>query len=139
MRVVVLDPGETTGYAVYDTKAECVLSSGELFGNFRGCVEHVLGLGDFFIVESFRVRPGKGAALARLSRLWPVEWMGALRYVLPTHRLHFQTPAQGKGVQPLRPGFSPHEEDALSHLNRWLGGRMLTPERLKATLLAMTE
>lgn len=122
MIVVAVDPGETTGYAAYDTKTEELVASGELFGSFRGCIDHVLSLGDFFIVEDFRVRPGKGAALAQHARLWPVEWLGVFRYKLHPDRWMTQTPSQRNSASrplPAEPA-SPHELDALLHLQYWL-------------------
>ncbi len=141
MKIVALDPGETTGYAVYDTETGEV-SAGEVMGNFRRCVNHILGLGDLFVVESFRVRPGKGAALARLPRLWPVEWMGALRYCLEPDQLVFQTPAQGKGMmRGAVEGGSVHESDALCHLFYYLNRqgikapvRIISPEELSEAI-----
>lgn len=120
MKIVAVDPGETTGFAVYDTKSEELLVSGELFGHFKSCVDFVLSLGDFFIVESFRVRPGAGAALARHSILWPVEWLGAFRYLLSNDQWIQRSPSQVKSVKPLTPSSSPHEADALRLLAYYL-------------------
>ena len=131
MRVVAVDPGETTGYVVYDTEACKIIVSGEVFGNFRGCVDYILALGDFFILEDFRVRPGAARGLAKHKHLWPVEWLGAFRYLAPDIFIT-QTPAQAKAMR-VEGYNSPHEADALRHLKVWLNRNV----DLKATLKAL--
>lgn len=117
MRVVAVDPGLVTGFAVWDGES---FTGGEVFGNFRGCVDFILGLGDFFIVEDFRVRPRAARGLAKLPILWPVEWLGAFRYSLPPSQWTTQTPAERKGVPAPTEGATAHENDARAHLLCWL-------------------
>lgn len=118
MIIAALDPGETTGYVIYDTDTGREIACGEIFGNFRRCVDYILWFKPkLFIVEDFRVRPGKGAGLSKLARLWPVEWLGVLRYM--EVKLLVQTPAQAKWLKRVT-GASAHEADARRHLQVWL-------------------
>ena len=118
MIIAALDPGETTGYVIYDTDTGREIACGEIFGNFRRCVDYILWFRpELFIVEDFRVRPGSGAALASLPRLWPAEWLGVLRYMKV--KLLIQTPAQAKQLKRIT-GASAHEADARRHLQVWL-------------------
>ncbi len=135
MRVVAVDPGETTGYVVYDTITDKIIVSGEVFGNFRGCVDYILALGDFFILEDFRVRPGAARGLSKHKYLWPVEWLGAFRYLAPDLFIT-QTAAQAKAMR-VEGYDSPHEADALRHLKVWLSRNVDTREVLKEALKAL--
>jgi hypothetical protein len=128
VRVVAVDPGLVTGYAVYDTEAPEIITGGEIFGHFRGCVDYILGLGDFFVIEDFRVRPRAARGLAKQPILWPVEWLGVFRYKLTASQWSTQTPADRKGVPTPTEGATRHENDARAHLLRWLQKNHLSPK-----------
>lgn len=142
MIVVALDPGQTTGYAIYDTETEELVGSGELFGNFRGCIDYILSLdAGLYIAEDFRVRHDAARGLSKLERLWPVEWLGALRYHVPD-KLLTQTPSQAKAQKKIwlvESTHSAHEADAIRHLQVYLDGRRGdTSDRLKSALQLLT-
>jgi hypothetical protein len=120
-----VDPGETTGYAVWDTEEDRFVAGGVVCGEFRSSVDYIISLGDFFIVEDFRVRPQAARGLASLPRLWPVEWLGVLRYLVGD-RMTTQTPAQAKAIKLVPETSDPHENDARRHVLCYLGRNVIS-------------
>lgn len=115
MIIVALDPGETTGFVQYDTEAEQELACGEVFGNFKGCIDLILSMqADLYILEDFKLRPG---VVLKISEIYPTWWRAIFEYFeLP---LVVQTPAQAKWLKNVT-GASAHEADARRHLRVWL-------------------
>lgn len=121
MLIVGVDPGKTTGYAVYDTKKQELVKWGETTGDFKDSIDYVLSLGDFFVVEDFRVRPSKAIALAKLPQLWPAEWIGVFRYKLDKDSWILQPASKAKALPKPKNISSIHVADAIRHIYAYLG------------------
>lgn len=126
MRILSLDPGGTTGYAISwvqsNGEAE-ILRSGQIQGSLKGFLdfhwdvledEHI----DLIVCESFTLREGVyGADLS------PVYIIGALEALYPTTQIIYQAPSQKKLCEDDRlkkmglhvPG-KPHRNDSVRHL-----------------------
>lgn len=126
MRVLSLDPGGTTGYAIttYDPTFPAEIErSGQIKNSLRGFLDFHWDVleseqFDFIICENFELREGiYGADLS------PVYIIGALEALYPTTQIVYQAPYQKPLVDDDRlkklglyePG-KPHRNDAVRHM-----------------------
>ena len=118
MLILAIDPGNTTGWVTYNTEKQALTGSGDISGTLKDVIDFFLSFdADVYICEDFTVRADMGPALAKLGRLWSVEIIGVLRYLVGD-KLVLQHPAsrvRGMNI----PG-TLHANDAAAHLYYWL-------------------
>ena len=118
MIILSIDPGNTTGYVLYNTDTSTLAESGDISGTLRDVIDFLLSReADVYICEDFRVRADMGPSLAKLGRLWSVEIIGCLRYLVED-KLILQHPAARPMFVQI-PGGA-HANDAAAHLYYWL-------------------
>lgn len=67
MIIISIDPGQTSGYVVYDTEKDKVVTFGVLTGEHKAVIDFILQWkADIIVCEDFRPRPGMGHALANM-------------------------------------------------------------------------
>jgi len=130
MRILAVDPGGTTGWALCDEVTFPLVHSGQEVDQFKFCAmvdSYVEVEVDIIICESYTVTP----ATIKLSREYAaLEIIGTLRYLAKKHERKFklQSPASAKRFMTnerlhnlgwWRPG-EDHARDALRHLGLYL-------------------
>lgn len=137
MRVLSLDPGGTTGYAITSFHEDLTLEierSGQIKNSLSGFLDFQWDVLeseklDFIICENFELREGVyGADLS------PVYIIGALEALYPTVPIIYQAPYQKPLVDDDRlkrlglyePG-KPHRNDAVRHMVIYLRNTKHTP------------
>jgi len=119
MRLLVFDPGKTTGW--------CFLADGNIVGGSFHMWSYVKGLllkytPDIVLYESFNLRAG--AARHQIGSSFPaVQVIGVIQYLAEDAGLACiaQSPAQRTGITLTRmEGFDRHAKDAMKHGLRYL-------------------
>lgn len=138
MKVIALDPGITTGYAVGVIELDAVEPMGVISGQFKwdesGLFQELnRSSPDRIIYETFQYRSekmyGKKGALYKVE-LFPRNLIGVINLYAQLNtnvKLYTQSPAAGKsywGDQMLKKALvykvgSPHANDAMRHLLQW--------------------
>ena len=114
MRVLGIDPGGTTGYAILDWTSGTVV-----FGDVQKWdgLETLIGKGDIVVVETFRLYPGMGKRLV-WNDMIAAQVYGVVLY-LAEHAgatLIPENAATGKKIQLSKSaGGNDHSRDALRH------------------------
>lgn len=135
--ILSLDPGGTTGYAIFHVEKHEepeLLRQGQIAGGLNGFLDFhwdVLEDIDFDVIvcESFTLREGVYGA-----NLDPVYIIGALEALYPTTEIVYQSPALKKLCEDDRlktmglhvPG-KPHRNDAVRHLVVYLRNKKHLP------------
>ena len=112
--ILVVDPGDTTGYALF-------YDDGELYVKNQGDFMHVMEMLqntihiEHIVVEDYRLRGGKQAQQTG-SRFQAVQVIGALKYHAFLHDVQFElATVQAKTLGSMYSGVKPPSNHKLSH------------------------
>jgi hypothetical protein len=111
--ILVVDPGDTTGYAVFTDEGEL---SVKMQGEFLHIMEMLQNYSfDRIIVEDYRLRGGKQAQQTG-SRFQAVQVIGALKYYAFLHNAQFElATVQAKTLGSMYSGVKPPSDHKKSH------------------------
>lgn len=112
--ILVVDPGDTTGYALF-------YDDGELYVKNQGDFIHVMEMLqntihiEHIVVEDYRLRAGKQAQQTG-SRFQAVQVIGALKYHAYLHNIGFElATVQAKTLGSMYSGVKPPSDHKKSH------------------------
>lgn len=116
--ILVVDPGDTTGFALFQEDGECVWKGQE---DFDGLLELLAGDTDIrvlttrIVVEDYRLRKGKQAAQTG-SRFQAVQVIGALKFYARLKSIPFElVDVQAKTLGSMYSGVKQPSNHKLSH------------------------
>ena len=116
--ILVVDPGDTTGLALFNEAGECIWKDQE---DFDGVLELLIGDTDIkaitsqILVEDYRLRKGKQAQQTG-SRFQAVQVIGALKYHAHLHGIEFGlVDVQAKTLGSMYSGVKPPSDHKKSH------------------------
>ena len=135
--ILVVDPGDTTGYALFDETGELYLKGQADFDKFLDFL--LKNSFDSIVVEDYRLRKGKQAQQTG-SRFQAVQVIGALKYIARQEEIPFELASvQAKTLGSMYSGVKPpsdhkksHEIDAYNIGIYWLvDNKIIEPPALK--------
>lgn len=115
--ILVVDPGDTTGYALFDVNGHFIAKDQ---GNFDGVLSVLADIGQKnlltrIVVEDYRLRAGKQAQQTG-SRFQAVQVIGALKYHAYLHNIGFELATiQAKTLGSMYSGVKPPSDHKKSH------------------------
>ena len=135
--ILVVDPGDTTGYALFEEDGELYLKGQADFDKFLDFL--LKNSFDSIVVEDYRLRKGKQAQQTG-SRFQAVQVIGALKYIARQEEIPFElVSVQAKTLGSMYSGVKPpsdhkksHEIDAYNIGIYWLvDNKIIEPPALK--------
>jgi hypothetical protein len=135
MRVVCVDPGHTTGYAVIvgENGTDWNIEDMGIIVGIKQTIEKILEFRpDIVVCESFRLHTKDAKAVSvQDPELHSAQIIGALKYAVPEY-LVFQTPSEKVTWEFARQIFpkngNPHIQDALCHAVKFILSRKPKPK-----------
>lgn len=129
MRIIAVDPGSTTGYAIHDSKYHRFMSEQApaylALTRVKHALDHDIPQTDLVVCESFHIS-AQTLKKTRAGSMDAIETIGALRYICRTRGIPFetQTPAERAFATNARlkqlgwrnPTPGGHADDAARHL-----------------------
>lgn len=111
--ILVVDPGDTTGYALFEEDGELYLKGQADFDKFLDFL--LKNSFDSIVVEDYRLRKGKQAQQTG-SRFQAVQVIGALKYIARQEKIPFELASvQAKTLGSMYSGVKPPSNHKLSH------------------------
>ena len=111
--ILVVDPGDTTGYAIFHEDGELHLKGQADFDKFLDFL--LKNSFDSIVVEDYRLRKGKQAQQTG-SRFQAVQVIGALKYIARQEKIPFELASvQAKTLGSMYSGVKPPSNHKLSH------------------------
>lgn len=136
--ILVVDPGDTTGYALFYDDGELYVKNQGDFLHVMEMLQNTLHI-ERIVVEDYRLRAGKQAQQTG-SRFQAVQVIGALKYHAFLHDIPFElATVQAKTLGSMYSGVKPpsdhkksHEIDAYNIGIYWLvDNKVIEPPALK--------
>lgn len=136
--ILVVDPGDTTGYALFYDDGELYEKGQADFNKMLEMLSNVIHI-ERIVVEDYRLRAGKQAQQTG-SRFQAVQVIGALKYHAYLHNIEFElATVQAKTLGSMYSGVKPpsdhkksHEIDAYNIGIYWLvDNKVIEPPALK--------
>lgn len=111
--ILVVDPGDTTGWAMFDREGGLIdKGQADLNEFFKLITEHSFAM---FLVEDYRLRKGKQAQQTG-SRFQAVQVIGALKYAAYLDEVNFElVDVQAKMLGSMYSGVKPPSDHKKSH------------------------
>lgn len=111
--ILVVDPGDTTGWAMFDREGGLIdKGQADLNEFFKLITEHSFAM---FLVEDYRLRKGKQAQQTG-SRFQAVQVIGALKYAAYLDEVDFElVDVQAKMLGSMYSGVKPPSDHKKSH------------------------
>jgi len=137
--ILVVDPGDTTGYALFRDNGELSKKNQGDFAHVMEMLQDIMYPPEHIIVEDYRLRAGKQAQQTG-SRFQAVQVIGALKYYAYIHNIEFElVNVQAKTLGSMYSGIKPpsdhkksHEIDAYNIGIYWLvSNQIIEPPSLK--------
>lgn len=111
--ILFVDPGDTTGYAIFEEDGELLTKGQADFDKFLDFL--IQNTFDRIVVEDYRLRKGKQAQQTG-SRFQAVQVIGALKYVARQERIGFElVNVQAKTLGSMYSGVKPPSDHKKSH------------------------
>lgn len=134
-----LDPGNSTGWCLYDTERGCLVGAGTIKENHRTLGELITKkYPEIIVFESFNLYPGAAKSLTWNS-FYPVEVIGIIKYLGIMH--HMKLVSQAPGIKKFagtldldfvaqardlgRDNYTEHTKDSILHLQYYLRNNKL--------------
>jgi hypothetical protein len=112
--ILVVDPGDTTGFALFHSNGVFVAKDQAKFDEMLGMLRDLKHI-KHIVVEDYRLRAGKQAQQTG-SRFQAVQVIGALKYHAFLHDVQFElATVQAKTLGSMYSGIKPPSNHKLSH------------------------
>ncbi len=112
--ILVVDPGDTTGYALFYDDGELYEKGQADFNKMLEMLSNVIHI-ERIVVEDYRLRAGKQAQQTG-SRFQAVQVIGALKYHAYLHNIKFElATVQAKTLGSMYSGVKPPSDHKKSH------------------------
>jgi len=113
--ILVVDPGDTTGLALFKSNGELIQKSQHKFDELLPMLDRVYDDADIILVEDYRLRKGKQAQQTG-SRFEAVQVIGALKYQAYIKEAKFElVDVQAKTLGSMYSGVKPPSDHKKSH------------------------
>lgn len=112
--ILIVDPGDTTGYALFYDDGELYEKGQADFNKMLEMLSNVIHI-ERIVVEDYRLRGGKQAQQTG-SRFQAVQVIGALKYHAYLHNIEFElATVQAKTLGSMYSGVKPPSDHKKSH------------------------